>query len=359
MFYVATCSFLIDEFIKFYHVGLNYFGFWNILNDSMYSIILASMIVKYRDFDVGFRILCLAAPLMWLRLLLFLDTDQFIGAMIVVVKVMMKESLIFFTLLIIVIVGFSQGFLGLDNSDGKRDTTLMIMENLIKVILGDGDFKVFNKFVPPYAGILYYCYGFLVTVILLNILIALYSSSYQKIYDNSLDEYMALIAEKTFRYVRAPDIDVFIPPLNIIELMITPVYYINRPFHAKLCHFTMNIIYSPFLIIISFYEANEAKKIQFNRLKGLKDDANEYDREWDLSDGFIDEITRNQEYLLQFQQEYLIDPEFNVDDDWFKKVDMLKPNFDKSDNLKINWDLYPIYKKLQELNSKIEKLENK
>jgi hypothetical protein len=43
--------------------------------------------------------------------------------MLVVLKVMMKESLIFFALLIVIIVGFLQAFVGMDNADSNADVS--------------------------------------------------------------------------------------------------------------------------------------------------------------------------------------------------------------------------------------------
>ena len=48
------------------------------------------------------------------------------------------------------------------------------------------------------------------TIVLLNILIALYNSAYSDITDNAVDEYMALFSQKTMQFVRAPDENVFI-----------------------------------------------------------------------------------------------------------------------------------------------------
>jgi hypothetical protein len=47
---------------------------------------------------------------------------------------------------------------------------------------------------PPFGIILYYVFTFVVMVILLNILIALYNSAYEDITENALDEYMALVS---------------------------------------------------------------------------------------------------------------------------------------------------------------------
>jgi hypothetical protein len=47
---------------------------------------------------------------------------------------------------------------------------------------------------PPFGLILYYIYTFLVMVILLNVLIALYSSAYSEITENATDEYLVLVS---------------------------------------------------------------------------------------------------------------------------------------------------------------------
>lgn len=61
-----------------------------------------------------------------MRLLLFFDSIRFFGAMLVVLKVMMKESLIFFALLFVIIVGFLQAFIGMDNADSNADVSMSI-----------------------------------------------------------------------------------------------------------------------------------------------------------------------------------------------------------------------------------------
>lgn len=60
-------------------------------------------------------------------------------------------------------------------------------------------------------------YNFIVIVVLLNVLIALYNSAYQDVTDNAVDEYMALFSQKVVQAQRAPDENVYIAPLNLIE----------------------------------------------------------------------------------------------------------------------------------------------
>jgi hypothetical protein len=68
-------------------------------------------------------IVAFSAPMFWMRLLLFFDSFRFFGAMLVVLKMMMKESLIFFALLFVIVVGFLQAFIGMDNADSNADVS--------------------------------------------------------------------------------------------------------------------------------------------------------------------------------------------------------------------------------------------
>lgn len=100
----------------------------------------------------------------WMRLLLYLDTFRFFGAMLVVLKVMMKESLIFFALLAIVIVGFLQAFIGMDQVDDNSTVTGLILQALANAVMQSPDFDGFENFAPPFGIILYYIFTFVVMV---------------------------------------------------------------------------------------------------------------------------------------------------------------------------------------------------
>jgi hypothetical protein len=82
----------------------------------------------------------------WMRLLLYLDSIRFFGAMLVVLKVMMKESLIFFALLIVIIVGFLQAFIGMDNADSHADVRFALTQASPKLMY-PGD-----RLYPPSYG---------------------------------------------------------------------------------------------------------------------------------------------------------------------------------------------------------------
>ncbi|OBT43441.1 hypothetical protein VE00_06140 [Pseudogymnoascus sp. WSF 3629] len=291
LLYVFTLGFLCDEFSKFWKVGRFYLSFWNVFNLILYSLLTISFVTRcialshpieddhdgqrQRFNELSYNFLAFSAPMFWGRLLLFMDTFRFFGAMLVVLKVMMKESLIFFALLIVVIVGFLQAFVGMDNVDNKSDATLFILQNMANAILGSPDFSGFDAFAPPFGIILYYIFTFTVMVILLNILIALYNSAYEDITGNALDEYMALFAQKTMLYVRAPDENVFIAPFNLIEIfgLILPFeWWISKRTYMKLNDYVMAVIYAPLLIVAAYFEMRSARDVTSNRKRGEADD---------------------------------------------------------------------------------------
>lgn len=119
---------------------------------------------RIRFNEISYNFLAFSAPMFWLRLLLYLDTFRFFGAMLVVLKVMMKESLIFFALLVVVCIGFLQAFIGLDQVGDTSKVTTFITQAMINTIMQSPDFSGFEDFAPPFGIILYYIYTFVVMV---------------------------------------------------------------------------------------------------------------------------------------------------------------------------------------------------
>ncbi|KAL9003915.1 MAG: hypothetical protein Q9188_003231, partial [Gyalolechia gomerana] len=354
--YLMTFGFIADEAIKFWKVGRYYIGFWNVFNSTLYTLLsisfIARMIALGHDVDdaggqrrrfneLSYNFLAFSAPMFWMRLLLYLDTLRFFGAMLVVLKVMMKESLIFFALLAIVIVGFLQAFIGMDQVDDNSTVTGLILQALANAVMQSPDFDGFENFAPPFGIILYYIFTFVVMVVLLNILIALYNSAYEDITDNAIDEYMALFSQKTMQFVRAPDENVFIArkfafsenealvhacndnakrrehiadkknklktAFNLIEMffLILPFeWWMPTARYERLNNFVMGVIYSPLLLITAFLETRQAQRVKHNRRRGEEDEDTV--EEWEQMNDDVD-----------FEN-----------DGWAKKVESTRPNVD-------------------------------
>lgn len=116
---------------------------------------------------------------------------------------------------------------------------------------------------------------------LLNILIALYNSAYEDIYTNADDEYLALFSQKTMQFVRAPDENVFIAPLNLIEIVVSALFewWMPKKYYEPLNDVIMATIYSPLLLFASFFETRRAYAIHQNRARGEEDD--DVEEEWE------------------------------------------------------------------------------
>ena len=159
LLYIFTFGFVCDEFSKFWKVGRYYIGFWNVFNSTLYALLTVSFVTRMialshpmghsirGKFNVlSYNFLAFSAPMFWMRLLLYLDTFRFFGAMLVVLKVLMKESLIFFALLIVLLVGFLQAFIGMDQADNGLEATGFIVQAMLNAVMQSPNFEGFDRF---------------------------------------------------------------------------------------------------------------------------------------------------------------------------------------------------------------------
>lgn len=146
----------------------------------------------------SFQVLSCAAPLIWIRLLTVFDGFKVVGTLQVVVFRMLRESAIFFILLGIAGIGFFQSLYALDAADGESGGGEIVLNGLVQALLGSPDFQSpTERFGYPFGLIVYYSWNFLATIILVNVLIALFGSAYSDVEENATDEYLAFFAHKT------------------------------------------------------------------------------------------------------------------------------------------------------------------
>ena len=110
-------------------------------------------------------------------------------------------------------LGFAQSMYALDAADGESGGGKVVANSLIQALLGcvplsglyneannvrSPDFDTPNdRFGYPFGLIIYYSWNFLATIILVNVLIALFGSAYSDVEENATDEYLAFFAHKT------------------------------------------------------------------------------------------------------------------------------------------------------------------
>lgn len=350
LLYIFTLGFIFDELTKFWKAGYHILGFWNAFNNLLYGFLTVSLVLRFialshssHDPDglrhhyntLSYNFLAVSAPMFWIRLLLYLDSYRFFGAMLVVLKVMMKESIIFFALLFVIIIGFLQSFIGLDYADDQvAGDIAFIIKSMANALMQAPDFSGFEKFQHPFGLILYYCFTFIVMVILLNILIALYNSAYEDIYDNANDEFLALFSQKTMQFVRAPDENVFIPPFNLIEVFLLAIpleWWMSKKRYERINDIVMGIIYSPLLLVAAYFETRTAKGIRRNRSRGDEDDDTV--EEWEQMTAEVD---------------------FEADG-WNKHVNAAKPNVEEEAAV---LEVRKLQSEVEKLKEMIEQLHN-
>lgn len=76
------------------------------------------------------------------------------------------------------------------------------------------------------------------------------------------------------QFVRAPDENVYIAPLNLIEIIISGLleWWMNKQTYEFINDCVMSVIYSPLLFVAAFLETRTAHDIRHNRARGEDDD---------------------------------------------------------------------------------------
>jgi hypothetical protein len=159
LLYACTLGFILDELSKLWKIGRAYIQFWNIFNASLYFLLLVSFVlrlvanghplhseVRSRFNELSYYFLACTAPLFWGRLLLYLSTLRFFGAMLIVISRMMRESAIFFALLLFIMLGFMQAFIGLNQTESNLTAGKFVFTSMVNAIMTSPDFEGFDNY---------------------------------------------------------------------------------------------------------------------------------------------------------------------------------------------------------------------
>lgn len=296
--YGMAASFFVEEVKKTFKTvkltprPLTAINFWTIVNFTTDCLLLSAFGLRVAGVQVkdesksmdlhlkSFQVLSCVAPLIWMKLLTVFDGLKVIGSLQIVVFRMLRESVIFFILLAVMSIGFAQAMFALDAADGEVVEGSLVVNSLLQAFLGAPDFDTpRERFGYPFGLIIYYAWNMLTSVILLNVLIALFGSAYDDISSNATDEFLAGFAYKTISMIRSPDTWVYIPPFNIIELVIAPTEYIlPRKAYDRLNRIVMSVIFCFPLALLALFESQLNMKSNA-RLRGFFDATPDEDHE--------------------------------------------------------------------------------
>ncbi|KAF9173311.1 hypothetical protein BGX21_001348 [Mortierella sp. AD011] len=287
--YVFVCGYIFEEFRLIFEGGSAFFlgSLWHWINIISYSMFIFSFALRFtgcyvvvgddaRDHysNLSYDLLALLSIFLWVKTLSLLDGFQYFGTMIMVLQKMLKDGIMFFWLLAWVYIGFFQSFYALQEDDLKDFGSSTML--LVRGFLQDPDWELAESIDHNYGNYLFGLYLFFTSIILLNLLIALFNSSYTNITDSSEKEYLALFTFKVFSYLKSPDQFPYAAPFNLIEVFLVIPWstVLSTESYRKLNRMVMGPLFSiPILIIarserkryLKLKDANEDSDIQGGR----------------------------------------------------------------------------------------------
>ncbi|KAG0206344.1 hypothetical protein BGX28_002198 [Mortierella sp. GBA30] len=269
--YVFVCGYIFEEFRLIFEGGTAFFlgSIWhwvNIISYSMFIICFAFRTIAFlmepsphleKDDpkkiynNWSYDLMAMLAIFLWIKTLSLLDGIQYFGTMVMVLQKMLKDGIMFFWLLAWVFIGFLQSFHALQTDDVKD--AIGSSKLLIRGFLQDPDWELAVQKDQVYGFWLFALYLFLTSIILLNLLVALFNSSYTNITDSSEKEYLALFTFKVFSYLKSPDEFPYAAPFNLIEVFFVIPWSIivSKKTYTKLNNVVMGAVFSIPLLIIA------------------------------------------------------------------------------------------------------------
>ncbi|CAM9231614.1 unnamed protein product [Scytosiphon promiscuus] len=195
---------------------------WNFFDLPGLLFLTAGMITKLalgdEAYPVAKALFALSAPLLVSRILFFAQLLRVQGLMIQVIFSMVKLLLQFGVVMGVVMIGFAMSFYVLfEESESFGETFL----SLFNAMFGDADFDAFSG--GPHdlvATILLVAYIVVMTIVLLNLLVAVLSTSHARVQGNNEREFKLLQAGMFKHYRRVVQNDTLPAPFNLVRLVV-------------------------------------------------------------------------------------------------------------------------------------------
>ncbi|KAF9937609.1 hypothetical protein BGZ75_008005 [Mortierella antarctica] len=275
--YVVVCGYIFEEFRLIFEGGTAFFlgSIWHWINIFSYSVFIVCFALRFtahyliNDEEVSksytnmsYDLMALLAVFLWVKTLSLLDGMQYFGTMVMVLQKMLKDGIMFFWLLAWVFIGFFQSFYALKGNDVKDAANSGKL--LIRGFLQDPDWDLALEQDPAYGFWLFALYLFLTSIILLNLLVALFNSSYTNITDSSEKEYLALFTFKVFSYLKSPDEFPYAAPFNLIEVFFVIPWsaIVSKDAYRKLNKVVMGFLFGVPVLVIAVSERKRYLKLK-------------------------------------------------------------------------------------------------
>ncbi|CAM9861414.1 unnamed protein product [Sphacelaria rigidula] len=203
---------------------------WNSVDLTALFILVGGILVRVFDSSSpwGRGLYAISAPLLFSRILFFAQMLRFQGPMIQVIFSMTGQLVQFGLVMVVIMIGFAMSFFALfDDIDTYHGTLL----TLFKVMLGDtAFFEIFEE--EPYnryetvATVLLVLYLIVFTIVLLNLLIAVLSTSHTQVQENAEREFKVSKARLIQHYRLVVKKDLLPAPFNLLQLVLSSPFII-------------------------------------------------------------------------------------------------------------------------------------
>ncbi|KAG0342085.1 hypothetical protein BG000_006956 [Podila horticola] len=254
---------------------------WHWVNIISYSLFLVTFVYRFMACyvasdaetisnynDNAYDLLAILAVFLWVKTLSLLDGLQYFGTMVMVLQKMLKDGIMFFWLLAWVFIGFLQAFYALSADEDKDLYEASML--LLRGFLQDPDFDIAagKEQDKNYGTWLFCLYLFLTSIILLNLLVALFNSSYTNITDSAEKEYLALFTFKVFSYLKSPDQFPYAAPFNLIEVFFVIPWSmcVSRKTYGKVNRILMGTLFGIPILLIA-----RSERGRYLKLKGINE----------------------------------------------------------------------------------------
>ncbi|KAL6042513.1 TRP-like ion channel Pkd2 [Balamuthia mandrillaris] len=193
-------GFIVLAIFRFIEIGIIDSLDWEADDTDFVSF---TRLARYRDYQ--FHTIAFILVLGWAKLLKFMRVHQNVGVLLIIVRRMLRALIVWGSVFIVFILSFSLAlFLLLGSTVWSYRAIYWSMVSMFRTAVGDGDFDTVASDIHFGAIVLYLIYMIISTIMLLNLLIAMLSTSYAEVIEKANLEYYLDYAFLVLMYYADP-----------------------------------------------------------------------------------------------------------------------------------------------------------
>ncbi|KAG0378768.1 hypothetical protein BGX24_002862 [Mortierella sp. AD032] len=268
---IFALSYTLDELIQLRDSGPSFYfeTVWNLFDVPIYIIFLVFMGLRISTFftgslemsDFAYDVLACNAILLWPRLFAALDHYRFFGTMLIVLRQMLLDAMLFLALSTIFYIGFLQAFYGLhDNTKTYGEIAWL----LLQVFFGSAflGFEEADELSELFGAPLMVLFVAISVLMLYTLLISIFSQTFSEVSANAKEEFMFLFSVKVMEEVKSDALYEFQPPFNIFAgLVVWPCSLIfSSDVVGRISRTLLRFFFFPELVCIWIFEVLVLRK---------------------------------------------------------------------------------------------------